>query len=104
MGLTDEEVELFKNYDNLSKELANAMIKNVIDGMTYPFAIATNFRINGKNYLVPIVIKGSSVVVTTNHAAKMLREEDSIIAKVSDSIMIGQMHLVKVDSPHIKSH
>ena len=102
-GLTDEEVKLLKNYGNLGKELANAMIENVIGGMTYPFAIATNFRINGKDYLVPMVIEESSVVAAASHAAKMLREGDGIIAKASDPIMIGQIHLVKVDSPHYKA-
>jgi len=102
-GLTDEEIELLKNYGNLGKDLANAMIENVIGGMTYPFAVATNFRINGKDYLVPMVIEESSVVAAASHAAKMLREGDGIISKASDPIMIGQIHLVKVDSPHYKA-
>ncbi len=102
-GLTDEEVKLLKNYGNLGKELANAMIENVIGGMTYPFAVATNFRINGRDYLVPMVIEESSVVAAASNAAKMLRDGEGIIAKASDPIMIGQIHLVRVDSPHYKA-
>ncbi len=102
-NLTDEEVELLKNFGNLEPKIADAMIENVIGGMTYPFAIATNFRINGKDYLVPMVIEESSVVAAASNAAKMLREGDGIIAKAGPQYMIGQIHLVKVDSPHYKA-
>ncbi len=102
-GLSSDEVELLRNYGNLGRDLANAMIENVIGGMTYPFAVATNFRINGRDYLVPMVIEESSVVAAASNAAKMLREGDGIRAIASDPIMIGQIHLVRASSPHVKA-
>ncbi|MGC9121544.1 MAG: hydroxymethylglutaryl-CoA reductase, degradative, partial [Thermogladius sp.] len=47
-GLTEEEVEALGNLGNLPREVAESMIENVVGGMTYPFAVAVNFRINGK--------------------------------------------------------
>lgn len=102
-GLTKEEVELLKNTGNLDRKVADAMIENVIGGMTYPFAIATNFRINGRDYLVPMVIEESSVVAAASNAAKMLREGDGIIARAGPQYMIGQIHLVKITSPRYKA-
>ncbi len=102
-GLTDEEVELLKNLGNLEPRIADAMIENVVGGMTYPFAVATNFRINARDYLIPMVIEESSVVAAASNAAKMLREGDGIIAKAGPQYMIGQIHLVKVDSPRFKA-
>ena len=102
-GLTEEEVNLLKNLGNLDPKIADAMIENVVGGMTYPFAVATNFRINGKDYLVPMVIEESSVVAAASNAAKMLREGDGIIAKAGPQYMIGQIHLMKVDTPRYKA-
>jgi len=98
-NLSDEEVSLLSNFGNLECKIADSMIENVIGAMSYPFAVAANFRINGKDYLVPMVIEESSVVAAASNAAKMLREGDGIIAKSGPQYMIGQVHLVKVSSP-----
>jgi len=102
-GLTDEEVNLLRNMGNLDPKIADSMIENVIGGMTYPFAIATNFRINGRDYLIPMVIEETSVVAAASNAAKMLREGDGIIAKAGPQEMIGQIHIVNASSPHYKA-
>ena len=102
-GLSEDEVRLLRNLGNLDEKIADAMIENVVGGMTYPFAVATNFRINGRDYLVPMVIEETSVVAAASNAAKMLREGDGIIAKAGPQEMIGQVHLVNVTSPHYKA-
>jgi len=102
-GLTEEEVKLLRNLGNLDEKIADSMIENVIGGMTYPFAIATNFRINGRDYLVPMVIEETSVVAAASNGAKMLREGDGIIARAGPQEMIGQIHLVNVTAPHYKA-
>jgi len=98
-NLSGEEVSLLSNFGNLERKIADSMIENVIGAMSYPFAVAVNFRINGKDHLVPMVIEESSVVAAASNAAKMLREGDGIIAKSGSQNMIGQVHLVKVSSP-----
>ena len=102
-NLSEDEVSLLKNFGNLDKKIADAMIENVVGGMTYPFAIATNFRINGRDYLVPMVIEESSVVAAASNAAKMLREGDGIISRAGPQYMIGQIHLVRVNSARYKA-
>jgi len=98
-NLSDEEVSLLSNFGNLKRKIADSMIENVIGAMSYPFAVAVNFRINGKDHLVPMVIEESSVVAAASNAARMLREGDGIIARSGPQYMIGQVHLVKVSSP-----
>ncbi len=102
-GLSDEEVELLRNLGNLPERIADSMIENVIGGMTMPFAVAVNFRINGKDYLVPMVIEETSVVAAASNAAKMLREGDGIIARAGPQEMIGQVMLVNVTAPRYKA-
>lgn len=102
-GLSDEEVELLRSLGNLPEKIADSMIENVIGGMTMPFAVAVNFRINGKDYLVPMVIEETSVVAAASNAAKMLREGDGIIARAGPQEMIGQVMLVNVIAPRYKA-
>ncbi|MEM2382588.1 MAG: hydroxymethylglutaryl-CoA reductase, degradative [Desulfurococcaceae archaeon] len=101
--LSCDEVELLKNLGNLSRDIATSMVENVVGGMTYPFSIATNFRINNKDYLIPMVIEESSVVAAASNAARMMREGAGIIAKAGEQLMIGQVHLVKVSNPYVKA-
>ncbi|MCX8199094.1 MAG: hydroxymethylglutaryl-CoA reductase, degradative [Sulfolobales archaeon] len=101
--LSQDEVELLKDLGNLSRDVATSMVENVIGGMTYPFSIATNFRINSKDYLIPMVIEEPSVIAAASNAAKMMREGAGIIAKASEQLMIGQVHLVKVSNPYVKA-
>ncbi len=102
-GLSEDEVRLLRNLGNLPEKIADSMIENVIGGMTYPFAVAVNFRINGRDYLVPMVIEETSVVAAASNAAKMLRRGKGIIARAGPQEMIGQIHLVNVTAPHYKA-
>ncbi len=102
-GLSDEEVELLRDLGSLPEKIADSMIENVIGGMTMPFAVAVNFRINGKDHLVPMVIEETSVVAAASNAAKMLREGDGIIARAGPQEMIGQVMLVNVTAPRYKA-
>ncbi len=102
-NLTEDEKRLLRNLGNLDDKIADAMIENVIGGMTYPFAIATNFKINGKDRLVAMVIEESSVVAAASNAAKMLREGDGIVAIADKHYMIGQIHIMNVISPYYKA-
>jgi len=98
-NLTEEEIALLKKFGNLEPKLAEVMIENVIGTMAYPFAVAVNFLINKKDYIVPMVIEESSVVAAASHAAKLTRESGGIYAEATDPIMIGQIQVVKVKDP-----
>ena len=99
-GLTDEEVKLLSSFGNLDAKTADIMIENVIGSMAYPYAIATNFRINGRDYLIPMVIEESSVVAAASNAARVMRRGDGIVSIASESIMIGQVQIVDVENPY----
>ncbi|MFO7835781.1 MAG: hydroxymethylglutaryl-CoA reductase, degradative [Candidatus Thorarchaeota archaeon] len=76
------------------------MIENVIGSMTLPLGIATNFKINGSDYLVPMAIEEPSVVAAASHAAKIARVHGGFTAIQRDSVMIAQIQAVNVPSPH----
>ena len=98
-NLTDEEVNLLKKVGNLDLSIADRMIENVIGTMAYPFAVAVNFLINGKDYLVPMVLEEPSVVAAASNAARFMRRDGGIHVESTGPIMIGQVQVVGVKDP-----
>lgn len=72
------------------------MSENVISSFSLPYSIATNFLINGKDYLIPMVTEESSVVAAASNAAKKCRSTGGFTSKAENSLMIGQIHLINI--------
>lgn len=75
-------------------EDANRMIENAIGIMSIPMGIATNFVINGREYVIPMAIEEPSVIAAVSKAAKIARVKGGFIAEADDSLMIGQVQVV----------
>jgi hydroxymethylglutaryl-CoA reductase len=99
-GLSEEDIELLRRYAALDRETANRMIEDVIGTFQLPLGIAVNFLINGKDYMVPMVIEEPSVVAAASNAARMIREGGGVFAQSTESLMIGQIQLVGIKDPH----
>ncbi len=78
----------------LSEAQADLMIENVIGRYSLPFALATNFRINERDYLIPMVIEEPSVVAACSYAAKLFRKTGGFSASSDEPVMIGQIQLL----------
>jgi hydroxymethylglutaryl-CoA reductase len=98
-SLTDEEIKILANTGGLPAETADHMIENVVGGYTYPLSIATNFKINGKDYLVPMALEEPSVVAAASNAAKMARVKGGFAVTNTGPVMIGQIQVVGVPEP-----
>lgn len=94
--LSDEDVSLLRSGGGLSLDVADRMIENVLGLMAYPFAVAVNFRINGRDYMVPMVLEEPSVVAAASNMARLMREGDGIKASCTDPVMIGQIQVVDI--------
>lgn len=99
VNLSEEETKTIISTAKLPLDIANRMIENVIGTFELPLAIATNFMIDGKEYLIPMVIEEPSVVAAASNAAKMAREGGGFVTDYTSSLMIGQIQLVDVKNP-----
>ena len=97
-GLNEEEKQLLLK-QGLSLEIADRMIENVIGTFELPLGIATNFLIDGRDYLIPMAIEEPSVVAAASNAAKMARVKGGFVTDVTDPVMIGQVQITKVKNP-----
>ncbi len=95
-GLTHEEVELLRSGGGLGLDAADRMIENVLGTMGFPLGVAVNFRLNGRDYLVPMVIEEPSVVAAASNMARLMREGDGIRTSSSDPVMIGQIQVLDI--------
>ena len=92
--LTDDEVNHLKNaIGGIDFEHANKMIENAIGTFSLPLGIATNFKINNKDYLVPMVIEEPSVIAAASKAAKIAKIHGGFTASVEGNISIGQIQI-----------
>lgn len=82
--------------DGLSLSQADQMIENVIGVYNLPFAVATNFLINGKDYLIPMVVEEPSVVAACSYSAKLFRDGGGFTTSSDEPVMIGQMQVLDV--------
>jgi len=93
-ALTPEEAQALES-GGISLEAADKMVENVVGTFRIPVGLATNFHINGKDYLIPMATEEPSVVAAASNAAKMIREGGGFRTSSTDPIMIGQIQVVK---------
>ncbi|MGB9635314.1 MAG: hydroxymethylglutaryl-CoA reductase, degradative [Candidatus Micrarchaeia archaeon] len=95
-GLSDPEMAALKS-GGLTLPEAEVMRENVIGLYSLPFSVATNFVVNGKEYLIPMVGEEPSVVAAASKAAKIAREFGGFTASSTDPVMIGEVHIKNPD-------
>ena len=99
-NLSNKELEILQN-DNggISFDKADKMVENAIGTFSLPLGIATNFKINGKDYVVPMVIEEPSVIAAASKGAKVARIKGGFTVTADESFSIGQIQMLNVDIP-----
>lgn len=98
-GLGPDAVEHLRDTGNLNKELADALIENVIGTLNIPLGVATNMVIDGEEALIPMATEESSVIAAVSNAARLCRDTGGFRTAMSGSLMIAQVQLVGVSNP-----
>lgn len=98
--LSPEEKKILSTTSSMPIEVADRMIENVIGTFELPVGIATNFLIDGKDYLIPMVIEEPSVVAAASNAAKMARVKGGFITSSTGPKMIGQIQVTNLPDPN----
>ncbi len=94
--LTQEELEILKKSGNTQQNLLNTISENMIGHFELPLGIATNFKINKKDYLIPMVTEESSVIAAASKGAKIARKHGGFTSAPVESIMIGQIEITNI--------
>ncbi|MFB5632080.1 MAG: hydroxymethylglutaryl-CoA reductase, degradative [Nitrosopumilus sp.] len=107
-----ERLDVIKNFANLSEDdikslelpdggvtfdKADKMVENAFGTFSLPLGVATNFKINNKDYLVPMVIEEPSVIAAASKAAKLARPKGGFTVEADESYSIGQIQVLGAD-------
>lgn len=97
--LTPKDIATLKGEGGLSLQQAQHMIENVVGLHSLPLGIALNFKVNGRDVLVPMAVEEPSVVAGASFMAKLARAGGGFIANSTQPEMIGQMQVLDIVNP-----
>ena len=98
-NLSEDELNTLENMNGgISFDKADKMIENAIGTFSLPLGIATNFKINNKDYVVPMVIEEPSVIAAASKGAKIARIKGGFEVTSDESYSIGQIQILNTDT------
>lgn len=99
LGVEVRELEEALGTGGIDAARADKTVENVVGTYAMPFALAVNLQMNGRDYLVPMVVEEPSVVAATSNAAKIVRSGGGFEAECDPPLMIAQVQIDGVSDP-----
>ncbi len=87
-------LEQYCNSDKELQQIHDEFIENTISNFYLPYAVAPNFIINGKSYVIPMTTEESSVVAAASLVAKFWSDKGGFKTEVISTIKSGQVHFM----------
>lgn len=78
--------------------MAEKFIENVIGYFQLPLGVATNFKIDGKDLIIPMAVEETSIIAAASKTAKWVRENGTIVTDIIGENIIGQIQFAKVNN------
>ncbi|WP_133139303.1 hydroxymethylglutaryl-CoA reductase, degradative [Legionella genomosp. 1] len=95
-ALTSDDVSYLRAGGINDISLADKLIENVIGYFQLPLGVATNFRIDHQDYIIPLAVEETSIIAALSKTAKWVRQQGEITTWVDGECIIGQIQLAKV--------
>lgn len=95
-ALTHEDIAFLKQGGIKDLNLADKLIENVIGYFQLPLGVATNFNIDGRDYVIPLAVEETSIIAALSKSAKWIRQHGEIKTWVHGECILGQIQLAKV--------
>lgn len=100
----DDYLQFLNGENMLPLEEADKIIENVFGVFSLPMGLGLNFLINGKSYVIPMVVEEPSIIAAVSSAAKIVRNSGGFTSTGDEPIIIGQIQIVDVDHPTKAQH
>lgn len=98
--ISDRDYALLRNGNSLLRpEDSDKIIENVVGVFGLPMGLGLNFMVNGKDYIIPMVVEEPSIIAAVSSAAKVVRESGGFRSESDESILIGQIQIVDTSNP-----
>ncbi len=96
--LSEQDLETLDG-GGLDTAAADRIVENVVGVYALPLGLGLNFRVNGRDVLVPMAVEEPSVIAAASNAARMVREGGGFVAEADDPVMTAQIEIVDVADP-----
>jgi hydroxymethylglutaryl-CoA reductase len=103
--ITNDDYRIMSNgKTGLQPNQADKIVENVIGVFNLPMGLGLNFLINGKDYIIPMVVEEPSIIAAVSAAAKLARSKGGFTSESTDPILIGQIQVVDVEHTSKAQH
>ncbi len=96
-AITPEDINFLKQGGIKNSNLAEKLIENVIGYFQLPLGVATNFNIDGHDYVIPLAVEETSIIAALSKSAKWIRQHGEIKTWVDGDCILGQIQLAKIN-------
>ncbi len=96
VNLNQDEIKILNTLGYFKPNQIDTLIENVVGSYQLPFGLAFNFKINNRDFIIPMVIEEPSVVAAASNAAKMARKHGGFHSEDVNSIMISQIQITRL--------
>ncbi len=93
------DVTFLKNGGLQSIDLGEKFIENAIGYFQLPMGVATHFKIDQKDIVIPMAVEETSIIAAASKTAKWIRENGEIKTEVLGQNIIGQIQFAHVKNP-----
>jgi len=90
----EREFQSFNHPDKNKQKIFDEFSENTITNYYFPYGVVPNVIINGKSYMLPMVIEESSVVAAASKSAKFWSTRGGFKAEVVSTKKLGQVHFI----------
>jgi len=97
--LTDEEVDNLSGRNSMPIQVAENLIENAIGYFSIPLGVATHFRIDGRDMLIPMAVEETSIIAAASATAKWVKNSGHIVTGLIGNLIIGQIQIPHVENP-----
>lgn len=97
-AMTPEDVIYLRQGGMQDAKLADQLIENVIGYFQLPLGVATNFRIDGRDHVIPMAVEETSIIAALSKTAKWIRLHGEMTTCVTGDCIIGQIQLAKINN------
>jgi len=96
VNLEQQDVDLLQSLGYFTSNQIDMLIENVVGSYQLPMGVALNFKVNGKDFIIPMVIEEPSVVAAASNMAKVARKLGGFKSEKVKSVMISQIQLTHI--------
>ncbi len=95
-ALTAEDIFYLSHGGVHDFQLADKLIENSIGYFQLPLGVATNFRIDDQDYVIPMAVEETSIIAALSKTAKWIRHHGEISTSIEGHCILGQIQLARI--------